>query len=405
MTSELMAPAVAKHPAQGVRRHIITPEYPPQPGGVSDYIEQLSRYLVEAGDEVHVWCPPVSSRAMATGGVQVHRDLGGVTPEDLAAIGEQLDRFPAPRRLLVQWVPHGYGRRSMNVPFCLWVWRRAKQHGDLVELMVHEPFLTFERSWRQCGAALIHRLMTVILIQSATRVWFSTLQFLDLWKPYAMGRKIPFQWLPIPSNIRVSDDATASQSIRRQYVPDGALLIGHFGTYGSLLVSVLEPILAVMARELPNQPVLLMGRGSEEFRSRLIDEHPGWKKNLYATGGLSPEELSCHLRACDLLIQPYPDGASARRSSLMAGISHAKAIVTTTSDATEPIWRDSAAVGLVPAGDAQGFVKLLGQILQDPAERVRLSESALRLYREHFDVPHIVATLRGRASEEMACVS
>ena len=28
----------------------------------------------------------------------------------------------------------------MNVPFCLWLWRRAKKHGDAVEFMVHEAF-------------------------------------------------------------------------------------------------------------------------------------------------------------------------------------------------------------------------------------------------------------------------
>src|SRR5579862_6625194 len=37
--------------------HIITPEYPPQTGGVSDYTRLVAEGLAEKGDVVHVWCP------------------------------------------------------------------------------------------------------------------------------------------------------------------------------------------------------------------------------------------------------------------------------------------------------------------------------------------------------------
>jgi len=39
---------------------IITGEYPPQAGGVSDYTRIVAEALVAAGDEVHVWTPAVS---------------------------------------------------------------------------------------------------------------------------------------------------------------------------------------------------------------------------------------------------------------------------------------------------------------------------------------------------------
>ena len=47
---------------KGLRRggawHLITCEYPPRTGGVSDYTRLVAEGLSEAGDEVHVWCPP-----------------------------------------------------------------------------------------------------------------------------------------------------------------------------------------------------------------------------------------------------------------------------------------------------------------------------------------------------------
>ncbi len=52
---------------------IITGEYPPQPGGVSDYTHIISHGLAAAGDEVHVWAPDALPSPAENGGVQIHR--------------------------------------------------------------------------------------------------------------------------------------------------------------------------------------------------------------------------------------------------------------------------------------------------------------------------------------------
>ncbi len=390
--------------------HIITPEYPPQSGGVSDYTRQVAEGLAQEGDEVHVWCPGLTGDSPSAGSVHVHRDLGQVTAQDLKTVGDQLDRFPAPRRILVQYVPHGYGRRSMNVPFCNWLRRRATKHGDTLEIMVHEAFLSFEGSWRQYGAALVHRLMTVILLRAATRVWVSIPECERRWKPYAFGRRVPFQWLPVPSNIGVASDGTAIQTLRRRYAPEGALLLGHFGSYGAPVLSVLEPIVLKIASEIPHQTLLLMGVNSQEFLANLIEQHPELASRLHATGPLEPEDLSHHIAACDLLIQPFPDGATTRRTSLMIGLSHGKPVVTTSSAVTEPLWEQSSAVGITPAGDADAFVQLLRHLMRDPAQRSRMSRAARKLYEERFDISHTVRALRvsasaPAASESVVCAS
>src|SRR5258705_11199543 len=105
--------------------HIITSEYPPQSGGVSDYAHLVANGLVAEGETVDVWCPPAAEEQSETGGVAVHRELGRISPGDLRRVGRRLDQFPAPRRLLVQWVPQGYGYRSINLSFCLLLWWRV----------------------------------------------------------------------------------------------------------------------------------------------------------------------------------------------------------------------------------------------------------------------------------------
>ena len=79
---------------------------------------------------------------------------------DLRRVGGMLDAFPGPRRILVQWVPTGYGYKSMNLPFCWWLRNRAARHGDRVEIMLHEPFLDLRTgSLRGRAVALVHRLL------------------------------------------------------------------------------------------------------------------------------------------------------------------------------------------------------------------------------------------------------
>jgi hypothetical protein len=87
--------------------HIVTGQYPPHVGGVSDYAQLIAEGLADAGDDVHVWCPSQSA-VTAGNSANVHPELGRIQPRDLRAVGRLLDGFSPPRRLLVQWVPHGF---------------------------------------------------------------------------------------------------------------------------------------------------------------------------------------------------------------------------------------------------------------------------------------------------------
>jgi len=388
-------------------RHLITCEYSPQTGGVSDYSGLVAVGLRERGEEVHVWCPGRAGDEAGEAGVVVHRALGSFSPSDLVRVGRRLDPFPAPRHLLIQWVPHGYGYRSMNIGFCLWLLHRSLIRGDRIELMVHEPYLAFERSalW-QNAAALVHRLMTMIILASTRMVWISIPRWEACLRPYTLGRRIRFRWLPIPSNVRIADQAGPIQVIRRKYAQD-SLLIGHFGTFGSAIVSLLEPVLVSLTDRGSLPKVLLMGQGSQKFLGELVARRPQLAGKVCATGTLTETELSVHIAACDLLVQPYPDGVSTRRGSTMVGLAHGKPVVTTSGHLTEPLWQDSGAVRIAPVGDTIRLVEMIEQLLGDSKSRVRLGEAARQLYEQRFDISHTIGALRGEPSQTVqnACVS
>jgi len=374
--------------------HIITCEYPPRTGGVSDYTCSVASGLAAQGDEVHVWCPAGAKPPAQAAGVTVHQDLGAFSRADLRACGDSLDQFAAPRRILVQWVPHGYGWRSMNVAFCWWLWKRARL-GDQVEIMVHEAYHSFRwGAWRQSAAALVHRLMTILLVRSAKKVWMSIPDWERCWKPYAMGRPVPFEWLPIPSSILANYSDAGQSAVRRKYAGGGELLIGHFGTHGSPVTSLLDIILPALNRSRSKPVVLLLGAGSMEYRDRVVRSHPELSQTVQAAGALSETDLSSHLAACDLLIQPYLDGVSTRRTSAMAGLIHGKPIVTTVGHLTEPFWSETGAIALVPVGQPQEFVAATERLLNDKEERERMGRAAKALYDERFEISRVIATLR-----------
>ena len=374
--------------------------------------------LASAGDEVHVWCPSKEQGSRvrgrpsevgeqrsevgeqrSEGTLNVHRKMGRFTRSDLRRVGKDLDQFKAPGRLLVQWVPHGYGYRAMNLHFCLWLWRRARI-GNRVELMVHEPFLCFgEGSRKQDGVAAVHRLMIVILLRAASRVWVSIPTWVKHLQPYALGRGLEFNWLPVPSNIPVVSDPKAVREIRARYTNGSGSLVGHFGTCDRNITDLLLKTVPQLLQNGRPQAMLLVGRGSELMRAALIQKEPALAPRVYATGPLAAPELSLHLSACDLMLQPYLDGVSSRRTSAMVALAHGLPVVTTSGRLTEPLWIESGAVALTPVEDLSGLVEATRTLLPDVQTKARMSAAATMLYAKRFDVSHVVAALRQPAKQ------
>jgi len=376
--------------------HLITCEYPPQSGGVSDYVLLLAKGLASAGDQVHVWSPTLAGKAPEIGGVEVHPELGNFSPSDLKRAGRELDRFPGPRRLLVQWVPHGFGYRSMNLPFCLWLWSRSRYHQDHVDLMVHEPFLQFlPGRWRQNAAAAVHRLMTMVLLRTAEEIYLSTPTWEPRLRPYDFGQHAAYKWLPLPSNVPVSNDPAGIAAIRREYAR-GGLLLGHFGTFNPAITPMLSAAVPALLRKATGASLLLIGGGGEAFRDRLIQEHPEFEGVVHAVGRIDAGDtrLSAHLGACDVMLQPYPDGVTTRRTTMMAALAHGVATVTTTGELTEPLWRTCGAARLAPAIDSEKFVALAQELLESGEKRAALGASGREFYQQNFDIRHIVELLR-----------
>ncbi len=280
----------------------------------------------------------------------------------MARVGRELDASAAPGRILLQWVPHSFGRSSMNVRFCRWIAQRPEP----LEIMVHEPGLGFgEGGMRHDAVAAVHRLMTIVLFRRAEHVWISIPAWEARMRPFALGRKIPFTWLPVPSNIPVSTTYTP------RIHP-----VGYFGQYDDGTRAVLNQVL-----DRSDAPVLLLGRDSQRVRH----------KNARAAGELEPYALSQAIQSCEAIFHLYPDGVSTRRGTVMASLAHGMAIVTNTGKFTEPLWRETGAVAL--GSDAEGIALQLSRVLSDETFRELLRSMALTLYNEQFAIENTIRNL------------
>ena len=374
--------------------HILTGEYPPQSGGVSDYTRQLARRLVEAGDRVEVWAPPCQDRTESgtvDPGVTVHRLPDRFGPRSLWSLTRALNRMPAPRRVLVQYVPHAFGYRGANVLFCLWL--RARRRTS-VWVMFHEVMFLAEGDRRLSSNALAtaNRVMAMLVAGAAERAFVSIPGWRPMLEPW-LTQGASVTWLPVPSTVPVIEDPVAVAAIRARYAGRHPL-VGSFGTYGRELRALLERTLRDLAT-MSDCRVLLLGEHSETVSRELTSTHPSLAGRIFGTGRLPASDLSRHVSACDLMLQPYPDGISSRRTSAMVALSHGRPTVTTVGWLTEPLWTESGAIVLAPVDDPHALAAATATMLFDVAQREEIGRRAAALYDARFDVRHTVAVLRG----------
>jgi hypothetical protein len=118
-----------------------------------------------------------------------------------------------------------------------------------------------------------------------------------------LGPDKPVEWLPVPSAIPVLSDPAASDAIRAR-ITSGHPLVGHFGTHGDAIRGLLAASIPSLI-DTTDCHVMLIGRRSDEFRRDLLLQHPALYGRVHATGNLNDQNVSLHVAACDLMLQPY----------------------------------------------------------------------------------------------------
>jgi glycosyltransferase involved in cell wall biosynthesis len=266
----------------------------------------------------------------------------------------------------------------MNLGFARWIGRRAAA-GDLIEVIVHEPFADFiGGSVLQPVRAIVQRSMTRAVVGAARRVWLS----IPGWEERLLSMLpagVTPRVLAVPGTIPVDRNALAVAAVRERIVGGAKSLVGYFGTGSPYVEGALAATFGRIADQRSDVRFVLIGRGTDELAGRLRDRAP-----VIATGQVAAAVVSHHLQACDVLVQPYVDGVSGRRTTTVSGLEHGVPIATTFGRLSEPFWRDTAAVETVPADAAERLAGAVERLLE-PARRAEGRSAAITLYGARFD--------------------
>jgi glycosyltransferase involved in cell wall biosynthesis len=353
-------------------------------------VAQIARGLVAAGDDVHVWSPEPAEEEGGSG-VDLHALQRGFDESGRRALETSLREHPD-SVVLLQYVPGAIG--GVNPSFLRWVTRLPGR----LWVMFHEVIYPFERGQplRLSAYAAVTHVMAFHLLRHAERVLCST----PAWERFLLplGARTPPVWLPVTSNLSSAAPSDTARAAWRSKsgIPANAPVVAHFGTYGARVTRMLGPALGTLLRASPTVHLLLLGRSSREFATTL---DPSFARQVHATGELPAEDVAAALASAEVVLLPFPDGVTSRRTTMMAALSLGKAVVTNSGEGTEAVWSRERCVviaGRQPEALAREVLELLG----DPTRREELGRNARRVYTERFSTPAIVDRLRALAGAE-----
>ncbi|MDD3925676.1 MAG: glycosyltransferase [bacterium] len=189
-----------------------------------------------------------------------------------------------------------------------------------------------------------------------------------------------------PGIIPVDISGDESASLRQGIGATDAALIGHFGfIHKAKGLEVLLHSFSLAARRLGDCRLVIIGgldwKGELAGYKRELEDYArkiGIYERLVWLPTMPEREASGYLHICDLMVMPYEDGASGRRSSLFTALAHGVPVITTCGRNIfsgffhqENLWLTDGS----PEEIAEGIVKLL----TDASARRRISEGALKL--------------------------
>lgn len=379
-----------------MRWAILTGEYPPQPGGVSDYTKLVAQGLTNCGDDVAVFAPRCTEKPSADEArVVVNRLPDHFGARSLLALDRALSKSK-PDRILIQYVPHAFGWKALNLPFAGWIAHRAKRIAP-VWVMFHEVMTTGDQRRPVRASILRHgtSAMARLVAGAAQRIFVSIPGWSRILAQVSPGAT-EADWLPIPCVVPSGATSQAVALIRERFA-SGAdqILLGHFGTFGPLITDLLTPICARVLQENANTRLLLIGRGSTDYCDRFRADYSMLANRVAAAGELAAADVPVHIRACDVILQPYPDGISSRRTTVMAGMANGVNIVSNLGFLSEEFWSDGVGVTLASSADPVLLAAKATEFLQLPLlVRAERSRQASEFYSRTFALEHTISKLR-----------
>lgn len=357
----------------------ITGEYPPMPGGVGAYTQELAKALRCLGAQVTVLTAQAAADSNVAARCAGVRVLPVVQRWDWS-VGPMAANLAAEARcdwLHVQYQTAAFGMHpAINLAPPAWQrkgFRVAWTYHDLLPPYLFPKAGRWLRTWITLRPAAAVNLVTVT--NEGDRLQLAE-------------RGVPAARIPIGSNIAGRRLSPAERDAWRVQAGYSAadFVLAYFGFLnrskgGLTLIRALHRL--VQTR--PDMHLLMIGEqvGASDASNNAYWQEVqaliaalGLQERVRWTGNLPDAEVAAALNACDVLLMPYTDGASLRRGTLMAGLANGCAIITTTPQAPLPELQEGRDLLYAPPEDEEALAAAVLRLADDPALRASLSEQA-----------------------------
>lgn len=322
--------------------------FPPDLDGIGDHTWWLSRELAAAGAETLVVTSAGPERSRPPG-VAVETLLEIAPPRQILGLPARLAALPGKRPdwLLLQYNPFSFGKYGF-CPFLPRALAALQRSGVRLAPLFHEtkvPLWPWRFTVMSAWQAPIFRRLCRMADASfvSTERWTGQVR--------RVAPQLECRHLPVGSNVALCD-ISRGEARRRLGIDSTAPLFGVFGqAHVTRLFSWIGAAAQALVRQNSGAAIAYVGPHGDRLRA----ECGGL--SFHDLGVQPADSLGACLRAMDLVLSPYSDGVSTRRSSLTAALQHGIPAATTGSNSTDAVFqRAPGSLLLSSAKTARDFV-------------------------------------------------
>jgi glycosyltransferase involved in cell wall biosynthesis len=370
-----------------VRIALISPELPPDRGGISDYVSRLTGELTRNGHSVLVIT--AQEKPAPIPGAELKSVAYPWGSKGLREVSSAVMDW-RPDATVVQFAPLPYSPKLYGIHPGLPLWLAAlkRKSRKPVVLMSHEPYYPPGILPDRLLIGVPHFLTFHAMVQAVDRTLFTT----QVWRNAVAGR-MPWRrkrisWLPVAANLEAKEEdlLRRAQPGHRGIPEDAPVLLQFGGGHSTRLFGHIWEALQECKRERPDCRLVLAGLTQAEIAPLLPLE---LQDSVTALGYLPEKDTLQWLARADIVLAPFIDGISARRTSVMAALSAGRPVVTNRSYQTDPEVNWGAFLRLAP-NDVQGYARSVASLLADAPERQRLSQKARETYLAEFSWDRLI---------------
>ncbi len=285
-----------------------------------------------------------------------------------------VERTGSPTWIVLQYQAFSYGRFGFAPRVLLDTRRLLAQPDTRLAVMVHEAWVEMV-DWRSTVMGIWQRGQLRALMRLADAVMTST---------QALAREMGVGAIHLPVATNITPIVASTEQARRRLGVSDRFVVTLFGRgHPSRALDHSESAIIALAEAHGAEALAVLNLGADAPTLRLPAT-----LDVRNPGLLSPHDLSLHLWASDLVLLPFTDGVSTRRTTLMAALAHGRAVLALRGPATDDVLRRATdALSLIPVGDTAAFSRAAVELSLEPDRLRALGDSGRRLYATRFDWP------------------